>query len=72
MTLFLASPRNDIGRRHVVLQHPRRIEPHDELAIFAADHADAVGAVDSVKARHEVVVYDVGQSRADCESLNSG
>jgi hypothetical protein len=52
---------HDIADRHIVLQHPRRIEPHDELAILAADDADAVGAVDSMKAWHQVVVRDVGQ-----------
>ena len=44
--VILRQPRHDVGWRQVMLQHPRRIEPHDELAILAADHADAVGAVD--------------------------
>ena len=61
--IVLGQPRDDVAWRQVMLQHPRRIEPHDELAIFAADHADAVGAVDSMEARNEIVVHEVGDFR---------
>jgi len=59
--LFFVSPATTFCGRHVMLQHLRRIEPYYELAKLAADHADPVGAVDIMQARHEVVVHDVGQ-----------
>ena len=61
--VVLRQVRDHVARRHVMLQHQRRIQPHHELAILAADHADAVGTVDSMQTWDQVVVHDVGQFR---------
>ena len=52
---------DDILRRELVLQHPRRIQPHDIFAVLGADDFDAIDAGDPMQARHQIVLRDIGQ-----------